>query len=186
MVSHGTRSIVNSCFIFTTFGAESMAAINDCRMLLALIAILILTDLWWGSRESQMRYREALQEGRKTDAEKWKFRKSRAGRRTMNKLVDYITYFLLGLFLGLSVFRELGVDHVLVASVFVSFGALFEVISIIGHILAVHHVQAPKVTWKSFWRFAGKVLVRIIKSKSPDTGAAIEEVISETKDDESK
>lgn len=184
MVNNTTRSIVNSGFIFTTFGAESMAAINDCRMLLALIVILILTDLWWGSRETQMRYREAIQEGRKMDAEKWKFHKSRAGRRTMNKLVDYITYFLLGLFLGLSVFRQFGVDHVLVASVFVSFGALFEVISIIGHILAVHHVQAPKVTWKSFWSFIGKVMVKLIKRKSPDTGAAIEEAIFETKEEE--
>ncbi len=176
MISSSSRSIVNSGFIFTTFGAESLEAINDCRMLLALIVILILTDLWWGSRETLMHYREAIQAG-SPDADKWKFHKSRAGRRTMNKLVDYITYFLLGLFLGLSVFRQFGVSHTLIASVFVGFGGLFEVSSIIGHILAIHHVQTPKVTWKSFWAFLGKMVINLIKKKSPDTGEAIEEAI---------
>lgn len=179
MVEQGTRNMVSSGVMLSTFGEECMAAAYDCRMLLGLIAVLVMADLWWGVRESRMKYNEAVAEGRTADAEKWKVRKSRAGRRTMNKLVDYATYFLLGLFLGLGIFRQLGVSHIAVASVAVGFGALFEVLSVGGHILAVHHVEVPRVTPKMFWRFVGRLLVNVVKRKSANVGDALEDAIED-------
>ncbi len=172
--------MVSSGVMLTTFGEECMAAAYDCRMLLGLIAVLVMADLWWGVRESRMKYNEAVADGRTADAEKWKVRRSRAGRRTMNKLVDYATYFLLGLFLGLGIFRQMGVSHTVVASIAVGFGGLFEILSVGGHILAVHHVEVPRITPKTFWRFIGKLLVNLVRQKSPKVGDALEDTLEET------
>lgn len=76
--------------VWGTMGMECITAIYDLRWMIVLIVVLIVADFWFGLSESLFKHEE--------------FRFSRAGRRTCNKLVDYLTYLLLGAVIGLAIF----------------------------------------------------------------------------------
>ena len=64
-------------FVVGTMSTEALTALFDLRWMLVLIVVLIVADFWFGVSES-LKKREH-------------FRFSRAGRRTCNKAVDYVT-----------------------------------------------------------------------------------------------
>ena len=64
-----------------TMAAEAMQVVKDLRWMIVCIAVLIVTDLWFGVSESRKR--------------KVPIRLSRAGRSTCNKLIDYFAYLFL-------------------------------------------------------------------------------------------
>lgn len=74
-------------------GGEAMSALYDLRWMLVLIVVLIASDFWFGVSESLHKHEN--------------FRFSRAGRRTCNKAVDYVTYLLIGSCLGLAIHRRI-------------------------------------------------------------------------------
>lgn len=101
-----------------------------------------------------------------------KIRFSRAGRRTCNKFVDYLTYLIIGALLGLAIFEPLDMaTHTVTAAVALGLGCLFELDSIIGHVVAVHGGK---------WRFSVKrFLVTLVKRKNEDIGDAVEDALDE-------
>ena len=142
--------------ITVTMLAEAVAVVYDIRWLVVLVAVLVIAAFWFGISDSRKR--------------KEKVRFSYACRRTANKLVDYLTYLLVGVLLGMGLFEPLGVcSHVTSASVALVIPAVCEVSSIFGHFCSVHELKL-KFDWKKF-------AVVLIKKKNEDVGEAVEEAI---------
>lgn len=144
-----------------TMGMECITAIYDLRWMIVLIVVLIVADFWFGLSESLFKHEE--------------FRFSRAGRRTCNKLVDYLTYLLLGAVIGLAIFEPLNITtHTVTAAIGLGFGCLWEVDSIVGHICALHGVKS---------KFSVKrLIILLLKRKNKEVGEAIEEALKNDKE----
>ena len=119
-----------------------------------------------------MRYKAAKTN---REREKYRFHFSAAGRRTLNKLVDYMTYLLVGCVTGLAVTEPLGIcTHTTTAAIGIGFGCIFELSSIVGHICVVKGFDV-RLNLKS-------LLVAIVKRKSEAMGEILDEGITEIKD----
>jgi len=111
----------------------------------------------------------------KREREKYRFHFSAAGRRTLNKLVDYMTYLLVGCVVGLAVTEPLGIcTHTTTAAIGIGFGCIFELSSIVGHICVVKGFDV-RLNLKA-------LLVAIVKRKSEAMGEILDEGITEIKD----
>lgn len=155
MAASGTKATV-----VATMGGEALSALFDLRWMLVFIVALILADFWFGVSESLKKNEH--------------FRFSRAGRRTCNKAVDYLTYLLVGALLGLAIFEPLGwANHTTTAAVGLGFGCVWEIDSIIGHACALHGVKN---------RFSVKrLIISLIKRKDRELGEAVEDAMDEGK-----
>ena len=158
-----------------SIGSELIAVVYDLRYMIICSFALILADLWWGYSESQMRKQEAQENGNDTLVEKYKWHKSRAGRRTANKIVDYLTYLVVGALIGLAITEPMEIcSHIWSAAIGLGIGCACEIASIIGHIAYVKlGVEISMIDgWKAFVRFLGK----LIKVKSHEIGEAVEDM----------
>jgi hypothetical protein len=158
-----------------SIGSELIAVVYDLRYMIICSFALILADLWWGYSESQMRKQEAQENGNHTLVEKFKWHKSRAGRRTANKIVDYLTYLVVGALIGLAITEPMDIcSHIWSAAIGLGIGCACEIASIIGHIAYVKlGVEISMIDgWKAFIRFLGK----LIKVKSNEIGEAVEDI----------
>ena len=139
------------------FDAELAGYVFDLRWLLGALAALVIMDCWWGSRESKKRGVE--------------LRFSRAGRRTCNKFIDYLTYIVAGAFLA----RAIGVPTGCVpnaqagAAIGIFLGCIFEFVSVWKHIFALRGI---KFSFR-------KLLISLVKLKSPDWGEALDNSLEE-------
>lgn len=139
-------------------GNEALTALFDLRWMLVLIVVLILADFWFGVSDSLRKHEH--------------FRFSRAGRRTCNKAVDYITYLILGSVLGLAIFEPLGwATHVTTAAIGLGFGCIWEIDSIVGHVCSLHDIE----NHFSIKRF----IISLLKKKNEDVGKAVEEAMND-------
>ena len=157
---------------WTVFGSECLGAVYDLRWMIIFAVILIGVDFWWGCRELAMLHNQATT---RVDKEKTKFHFSQAGRRTLNKAVDYLTYLLVGCVAGLAITEPMGIaSHTTTAAVGLGFGCLFELSSIVGHIAAVKGINI-RLNLK-------QLLVAIVKHKSEELAEVIDEGIEEIED----
>ena len=167
---------VGAMITWSLFATEAMSAIHDLRWEIVFCIVLIATDFWWGWRENRKHYNDAKTEEEK---KKHKFHFSLAGRRTLNKFVDYTTYLLLGCVTGMAVTEPIGIcSHVVTAALGIGFGCLFEISSIVGHIAVVKGIKI-KLNLKG-------LLVAIAKKKSEDLGEILDEGIEEIEDKRNK
>lgn len=155
-MTYNLTTSTGKAIVVGTMSTEALTALFDLRWMLVLIVVLIIADFWFGLSESFYRHEH--------------FRISRAGRRTCNKLVDYITYLILGSVLGLAIFEPLGwATHVTTAAIGLGFGCVWEVDSIVGHVCALHGIKN---------RFSVKrFIISLMKKKDNDMGEAIEDAI---------
>ena len=161
---------------WTVFGAECLQAVYDLRWMIILSVILIGFDFWWGVRELNLKRSRAT---RDKDKERYKFHFSQAGRRTLNKLVDYLSYLLIGCVAGLAITEPMGIaTHTTTAAVGLGFGMLFELSSIVGHIAAVKGINIH-LNLK-------RLIVAIIKHKSEELAEVIDEGIEEIDDNRNR
>ena len=157
-------TVVNeSCgkmMLWAAMGAEAMTALYDLRWMLVFIVVLVMADFWFGVSESLQRREH--------------FRFSRAGRRTCNKVMDYLTYLLTGAIMGMAIFEPLGwANHVTTAAIGLGFGCLWELDSIIGHVCALHGVSN---------RFSVKrFIICLLKRKDKDLGESLEDGFDDDK-----
>lgn len=153
MTASGTKAAM-----WATMGGEAVTALYDLRWMLVFIVALILADFWFGVSESLKKNEH--------------FRFSRAGRRTCNKAVDYLTYLLIGALLGMAIFEPLEwADHTTTAAIGLGFGCVWEVDSIVGHVCALHGIT-NKFSVKRF-------IIALIKKKNADMGEALEDAMKE-------
>lgn len=161
--------------VWGTMGAELSTVVYDLRYMVLCSAALIFADLWWGYSESKKRWYEAKENGNGTLMEKFKWHKSRAIRRTMNKTVDYLTYLIVGAFIGLAITEPMDIcTHTEAAAIGLGIGCGCEIASIIGHIAYVKMGVEVSVVdaWKAFMRFIG----RLFRIRSEEIGSAVEDL----------
>ena len=168
MNTHNIGQVV----IWSVLAQEFLTVVHDLRWMIVFCIVLILTDFWWGWRENKMHREKAKT---KREREKYRFRFSTAGRRTLNKFVDYATYLLIGSISGLAITEPLGIcSHTVTAAIGLGFGCLFEISSIVGHIAQVRGVNI-KLNLKG-------LLVALVKKKSEDLGEILDSGIEEIED----
>lgn len=178
-MNNGTN-IGTQGFAWAVFGGEAIRTIFDLRWEIAFCIVLILADFWWGWRESKMHYIKAKEAGDDAIAKDSKFRFSKAGRRTANKIVDYLTYLVVGCLAGMAITEPLGwANHVTTSAVCLIFACAFEVSSIIGHICVIKGIDVPKLTFKSVFKFIVRLVVNFVKKKDDDLGDALDTTVKE-------
>ncbi len=158
-------------------GSEAIGVLYDLRWMLMCVAVLIVTDFWWGTKETNRRFEE-------TKDEKYRWRFSRAGRRSLNKCIDFLTYLLVGATLGMAIFEPLGIcSHTISGALALALGALFDISSIIGHVCYLHGISTKGGILPILWR----ILAKVARRKSDLLADAMEEVdIDKEEEDESK
>lgn len=168
------KTVGAKALLWSSIGTELIGVVYDLRYMVIFSFVLILADLWWGYSESRLRYQEAVATGKAVLIDKYKWHKSRAGRRTGNKIVDYLTYLIVGALLGLAITEPMGwCNHVITACIGLSLGCFCELASIVGHVVYVKLGIELKVS--DVWRWLLKFFIALVKKKSNDVGEAIEE-----------
>lgn len=135
-----TETTAQSLFKTSLIGlfGECTQILYDLRWMILLAIILILSDLWFGISASRV--------------QGITIRKSRAGRRTLNKLVDYICYILLGAVIGKAIGEPYGVNPILVSITVMILCYCFEIDSIYGHICEIHGIKKQYSIWKIIFK----------------------------------
>ena len=158
---------------------EAQQTIFGLRWMIIFCLILIVVDFYYGSRESSMHYEEAKKNNDKAGMEHYRFHISRAGRRSFNKFVDYITYLLVGCLMGLAITEPIfGLSHIVTSSLGVAAGCLFDLFSIVGHVFVLHNVDTSQMNKKNALSFGLKLATNIVKKKSEDVGEALDDTIN--------
>ena len=167
---------------FTAMGTEFLYMLQQERFAVILICLLIICDFRLGWGESSARYEEAKQTGDTYSINKYKWRTSRAMRRSMNKFLDYMLICLVGLYLGAAILEQWGIarmwgTHAAVVGVMICEGR-----SILGHIVYLHARWINPDTAKSgLWKFISRFAILFVKKKNEDMGNVLEEALQECK-----
>lgn len=158
------------------FYSEITEMIFDAKWILLCVFLLIVCDFWYGRGESRKRYFDAKRKGNDILAAQYKWRTSRALRRTLNKSVDYVIVMALGLCVGKAILPSCGINYMWggIAALFVVM--LCEVFSVFGHLFYLHGVKISTKSIKAFFR---SLLVAFVRKKNEDLGNAIDEAIDE-------
>lgn len=142
------------------FTSEFCGIIFDLRWMILLAFVLILSDLWFGISVSRMQGIEV--------------RKSIVGRRTLNKVIDYLCYVLLGAIIGKAIGDPYGLNPIMVSITIMILCYCFEIDSIYNHICELHGVKKRYSIWTILWKF--------ITFKFKDVGDAFQDMKNQSKD----
>lgn len=155
-IDNVTETTTQSLFKTSMIGllGECTQILYDLRWMILLAVILILSDLWFGISASRV-HGIAI-------------RKSRAGRRTLNKLVDYICYILLGAVLGKAIGEPYGMNPIVVSITLMVICYCFEVDSIYGHICEIHGIKKRYSIWR--------ILFKLLTLEFKDVGEAFKDM----------
>lgn len=155
-IDNVTETTTQSLFKTSMIGlfGECTQIIYDLRWMILLAIILILSDLWFGISASKV--------------QDIVIRKSRAGRRTLNKLVDYICYILLGAVLGKAIGEPYGMNPIVVSITVMVICYCFEIDSIYGHICEIHGIKKRYSIWR--------ILLKLLTLKFKDVGEAFKDM----------
>ena len=171
-INTGTRAVG-----LVMMSNELSAIISDARWLLVVILVCVIADFRYGWGESSKRYNIAKEHGDKIEMHEYKWRTSRALRRTINKLVDYFIWVCLGMLVGWAILRPLGIDYMLGGIVATIIAVACEAKSFIGHFIYLHGVNIKEKTITGFLKaFA----VSFAKRKNKDIGEALEDGLKES------
>lgn len=152
-------------------GIEFVTVIFDARWMLLALLMCIIADFRFGWGESSLRHKKALEIGNLTLADKYKWRTSRAIRRSVNKAIDYLVWVSVGMAAGMAILPRFGIDYTFGGIGVSIIAILCEGKSIVGHFIYLHGVTIEERTIKGFVKaFA----VALIKRKSEAIGDAIE------------
>lgn len=146
------------------FLAEWQELIYHMRWMIFLAIVLIVADLWFGCRASKYRGEPV--------------RKSKAGRRSLNKVVDYLCYLFIGITIGKAIAEPYGVDPIITAITALILCYGFEIDSVYGHILELHNIK----TKYSIWRLIAFILTLRFKSFT----SAVEDISKQYEDNKNK
>lgn len=138
-----------------TLITECTQLIFDLRWAILLGIILIFTDFWFGVSESKYLKKE--------------IRKSRAGRRSLNKCMDYFCYIIFGAVAGKAIGDPYGLDPKVISITLLLLCYCFEIDSIYGHICTIHGIKKRYSVWKILFyllTFKFKALGEAFKSMS--------------------
>ncbi len=165
--------VVNGVTVMTMW--EQMAAmIYDTRWMFLFLILLILADFRYGWGECSKRFAEAQRKGDTVLMDSYRWRTSRAIRRTLNKFVDYTVIVFIGLLFGQAFLPRVGVEYIWGAWAMAMCVCVCEANSFFGHFFYLHGIVVEKRTVKGFVRaFA----VSLARKKNEDIGDALDEAL---------
>lgn len=161
-----TNTTTNTAVKTTIIGflAEWQGLLYSMRWMITLALVLILADLWFGVSASKHRGE--------------KIRRSRAGRKTFNKIIDYLCYIFIGVTIGKAIAEPYGVDPIITAITAMVLCYCFEIDSIYGHILELHNIKVKVSIWK--------LLAYILTLRFKQFATVIEDINKQYKDNNNK
>ena len=168
-------------FLGGILSAEMVSVLGDMRWMLLLIALCVVADFRYGWGESSKRYKEAKEAGDKILMMQYQWRTSRAMRRTINKLIDYIVWTVVGMAIGMAILEPVGINHIFGGVVATAIAVMCEAKSFFGHFFYLHGVTYDE---KSIAGFFKAFIVALAKKKNEDFGEALEEGFKDRKEDE--
>lgn len=146
----------------------------EARWLFVVLLLCVIVDFRFGLGESRKRYAEAKQRGDLSAMELYRWHKSRAIRRTANKLFDYILWTCLGIAIGQGLLVPIGVERIFGGVGVVAIFVFCEISSILGHFFYLHATEGAARSVRSLLRaFA----VAYLKKKNEDAGQALEDAL---------
>lgn len=151
---------------------EAVSVIYDARWAIAFLVLLIITDFRYGWGENSKRYAQAKEDGKETLAIHFRWRTSRAVRRTLNKFMDYFILMMVFAALGMALLEPIGVSHIYGAYGAACIAFFCEFKSIAGHFF---YLRGIKVADKSIGGFVKAFVVALAKRKNQDIGEALGE-----------
>lgn len=172
LMGTGTRTGV-----ITLLSGELVSIIADTRWMMLAIFLCVIADFRFGWGESSKRFKMAKKKGDKIVMAQYKWRTSRALRRSVNKLIDYIMWVSIGVFIGMALLRPIGIDYMMGGVVATSIAVGCEAKSIIGHFFWLHGVRIEEKSIKGFFK---AFVIAFAKRKNRDIGEAIEAGFDET------
>lgn len=149
--------------------------IMEAKYALALLLVLIVADFRFGWGESNKRYNEAKRANDKRRMDLYRWRTSRAVRKSLNKLVDYVIIMAMGMIVGMALLEPIGINHIFGVFGASAIMAMCEVSSIFGHFFYLRGVKADK---RSISGFCKALAIAIAKRKDPDVGEALKETFN--------
>lgn len=145
------------------FWTEVRDALFSLRWALLLVTLLVITDFWTGVTASIRVRRED-------------FHKSRAIRRTLTKLCEYLSYLVFAVVIYECCFLPFGIGTATHAAAIAALLVLYcECDSIYEHLCDIHGYK-KKFSLKRF-------LVAYLKRKNEDVGEALEDSINGNKEE---
>ncbi len=165
----GTRAVMS-----ILLANELVCVIQESRWLLLVLVVCVIADFRYGWGESHKRYTDAERAGDRLAMAQYRWRTSRAVRRTINKLIDYIIWVAIGVFTGMAVLQPLGIDHMLGGVVATIIAILCEAKSFAGHFLFLHGICIKQ---KTLTHFLKAFTVALAKKKDEDVAEAIDEAL---------
>ena len=165
----------------TIFYSEITQMIVDSRWILIAIVLCCALDFRLGTKESAKRKEAADKEGNKMLGDLYKFHRSRAVRRTMNKFVDYVLLMMVFEAIGAAFLPCIGVPYIYGAWVGGLIACGCELSSAGGHFLYNHGVKVEKRNAKGYiLAFAKALAVAFARQKGGEqVGEAVEEAFEE-------
>lgn len=167
----GTRGTV-----FVIFGGEIGAMLMDMRWCIMLLVLLVIADFRMGWGESSKRYWHARKKKDKVMMDQYRWHPSRAVRRTLNKLADYIVIMLMCGAIGMAVFEPVGIEHEWGAWAGAVIACGCELSSIFGHLFYLRGVTVER---KTIGGFLQALAIALVKRKSNDIGEAVEDAFNQ-------
>lgn len=175
----GTRAMVTALM-----GNELTLIIYDARWLLVVLVVCVAADFRYGWGESHKRYNRAKEKGDKIVMAQYKWRTSRAVRRTVNKLIDYVIWISIGVFIGMALLKPFGIDYMVGGVTATAVATACEAKSFCGHFFYLHGIRIEEKSVKGFLR---AFVIAFAKRKDADIGEALEEGLNnndKTEEDE--
>lgn len=171
LMNTGTRTS-----IITLLSGELACMVYDARWMILAIFLCVVADFRYGWGESSKRYALAKEKGNEILMAQYKWRTSRALRRSVNKMIDYIIWLAVGMIVGIAIIKPLGVDCISGVLVATTLAVGCELKSIVGHLMFLHGVVLEQKTIKGFLK---AFVIALAKRKNRDVGEAIEEGFNE-------
>lgn len=162
--------VTRSAWLALLYG-ELTEIVWETRWLMLAVLLCIAADLRYGWGECSKRYSQAKAQGDTMLMDKYKWRSSRAWRRSMNKTLDYFLWVVLGAFVGKAILESVGVDYIYGSIVMAGVAIVCEAASFFGHFFYLHGVAVEQRTVSGFIR---AFMVSVIKAKNETVGEAVE------------
>lgn len=164
------------------WGELTGMAVESRWMIMAIIFCCVL-DFRLGCKESRIRYEEAEKDGSKTLMELYRFHRSRAVRRSLNKFVDYLILMFAFLAIGAGFLPVLGINYIYGAWAGGIIACGCELSSAGGHFLFLHGITVERRNIKGYLiAFARAVAVAVARQKvGEEAGDAVNEAFEEMK-----
>ena len=153
---------------------EIIYMVHEARYAAFFLIVLILADFRFGRRESAVRYKRAKAKGDTYLMSLYRWRTSKAMRRSMNKLLDYFLFGLLGIFIGVQFLEPCGIDRIWGTYGVCALITSIEIQSIVSHFLYLHSEGVSATAISGFIR---RFAVSLAKRKNEDVGEALEDAM---------